>query len=816
MDDYAMFGSPVMNSKGITSVIITTKSFTGWQLGNFSTNITNNSNDFISLIVDIDLNGNWTDLHTFLIPNTPTNSYLPMQFATLGVLTNDTIIMAYHTNDDMTIIDGINHFNLPQHLTEVGSVSVITRLGHDADNDSILDHLDNCISITNTLQLDRDGDNIGDECELDDDDDGVIDTLDDCPRGDIDWTSNSTSDHDSDGCKDSSEDNDDDNDGIVDTIDDCPTGLLNWTSTQNNDYDGDGCEDSQEDLDDDNDLVADLDDNCIFTANPSQNNYDLDTFGDACDEDDDNDTIIDFVDDCPTGEIGWNSSIETDRDGDGCRDESEDLDDDNDLVLDDIDDCKDSITMGWTTGGSQDHDMDGCRDSDQDDDDDNDGIEDSADDCPRGDLNWISSPTTDTDGDGCQDSSEDGDDDNDKVQDDSDSCTIGGLEWESSPSTDYDSDGCEDSTQDDDDDNDQVLDLIDDCPKGQIGWNGSNPLEDRDGDGCEDSTEDDDDDNDGFNDDEDNCIITWGNTTVAPYIGCPDSDGDGVSDSQDALPFDPDYTRDDDNDGFGDDGENPDDCPTKQGTSTRDRIGCIDSDGDGYSDADSIWSVEMGADRFPQDKSKWSDSDQDGYADQFEDLCKNIFGNSSEDRLGCPDSDGDGYSDSDDSWAISAGADAFSDDSTQWVSRDGDRFGDNPNGTTPDTCPDEFGTSQRNSIYGCPDRDGDYVDDVSDIFIDDPLQWSDADGDGYSDQRNSANYDDCQLTFGTSTKGEKGCSDRDGDGWSDWTDVAPDDIKVWQKSQISETPWLLIISIIVIISLSTILIIRKKRKSIID
>ena len=45
----------------------------------------------------------------------------------------------------------------------------------------------------------------------------------------------------------------------------------------------------------------------------------------------------------------------------------------------------------------------------------------------------------------------------------------------------------------------------------------------------------------------------------------------------------------------------------------------------------------------------WSDGDGDTYADQpgteLSDDCPAIYGTSSEDRIGCPDSDGDGWSD---------------------------------------------------------------------------------------------------------------------------------------------------------------------------
>jgi hypothetical protein len=64
-------------------------------------------------------------------------------------------------------------------------------------------------------------------------------------------------------------------------------------------------------------------------------------------------------------------------------------------------------------------------------------------------------------------------------------------------------------------------------------------------------------------------------------------------------------------------GINPDACPNSAGTSTMDRIGCIDSDGDGYSNADALWSVEDGADAFVNDNTQWSDFDADGFGDNY-------------------------------------------------------------------------------------------------------------------------------------------------------------------------------------------------------
>ena len=50
----------------------------------------------------------------------------------------------------------------------------------------------------------------------------------------------SSSNHDNDGCIDEVEDVDDDNDGMLDPNDECPRGELNWNSTTTTDYDHDG------------------------------------------------------------------------------------------------------------------------------------------------------------------------------------------------------------------------------------------------------------------------------------------------------------------------------------------------------------------------------------------------------------------------------------------------------------------------------------------------------------------------------------------------------------------------------------------------
>ena len=85
------------------------------------------------------------------------------------------------------------------------------------------------------------------------------------------------------------------------------------------------------------------------------------------------------------------------------------------------------------------------------------------------------------------------------------------------------------------------------------------------------------------------------------------------------------------------------------------------------------------------------------------DGCPNTWGNSTEDRIGCKDTDGDGWSDSTPDWPAhpTGDADAFPDDPTQWRDSDGDGFGDNTSGNNPDECPGEYGTSSVDRV-GCP------------------------------------------------------------------------------------------------------------------
>jgi len=393
----------------------------------------------------------------------------------------------------------------------------------------------------------------------DDDGDGVLDYEDDCQFGDSDWTSEVDTDHDSDGCRDATEDLNDDNDAYPDEYDSCPSGYMG----EHVDLDGDGCDDLHEDPDNDGDGV--------------ENHLDL----------------------CPNGAQYWGDFAE-DHDGDGCRDADEDDNDDNDPYPDTEDACPEGV-VGWTST-LFDHDSDGCHDLQEDDDDDNDQIPDVDDLCPVGMTVWFSEPASDYDSDGCHDVAEDMDIDNDGVLDENDQCPRGMLGWISTPLNDWDSDGCHDDFEDNDDDGDGLPDWSDDCirsstsPQSHI---------DADGDGCDDNTEDADLDNDGIESAFDNCeddpTSDWVSTLASDYDsdGCEDSvdfddDGDGVFDVDDQCPtsisLNSDYDRDgcdDETEDWDDDGDGvpdtSDSCPL--GLINWDSSSDNDIDGDGCMDS---------------------------------------------------------------------------------------------------------------------------------------------------------------------------------------------------------------------------------------
>jgi len=118
----------------------------------------------------------------------------------------------------------------------------------DTDQDGVWDIVDNCINNPNKEQWDLDSDSLGDECDPDDDNDGVFDEVDVFDENPLEW-----SDFDFDNIGDNS-DNDDDNDNIVDAIDAFDDDPTEWADF---DFDGVG---AKQDQDDDNDGILDVDD----------------------------------------------------------------------------------------------------------------------------------------------------------------------------------------------------------------------------------------------------------------------------------------------------------------------------------------------------------------------------------------------------------------------------------------------------------------------------------------------------------------------------------------------------------------------------
>ena len=120
-------------------------------------------------------------------------------------------------------------------------------------------------------------------------------------------------------------------------------------------------------------------------------------------------------------------------------------------------------------------------------------------------------------------------------------------------------------------------------------------------------------------------------------------------------------------------------------------------------------------DTLGQKTTYFVDDDSDGY--DADDQCPSVTGNSTDDRIGCIDSDGDGYSDADENWNLSDGADAFPQNSKAWSDLDGDGYTDQPNLEITDDCPSRYGKS-RQVLWGCADMDLDWIPDVIDTDID--------------------------------------------------------------------------------------------------
>ena len=193
----------------------------------------------------------------------------------------------------------------------------------------------------------------------DDDGDGIPNNLDRCSDGETGWTSNSSADHDGDGCLDtSSEDTDDDNDGLNDSSDLCSTGIIGWERNNVTDNDGDGCRDRDEDDDDDNDGLDDGDEpaGCGLDSDCDDDDVrDGDEVAAKCvqDTDCDDDGLGDNdAKERQANSNGESCSLSEDCDGDSVTDIDEaavncviddDCDDDNAVDGTDVDDDGDGL-----------------------------------------------------------------------------------------------------------------------------------------------------------------------------------------------------------------------------------------------------------------------------------------------------------------------------------------------------------------------------------------------------------------------------------------------------------------------------------------
>ncbi|WAR01795.1 TSP3-like protein [Mya arenaria] len=250
--------------------------------------------------------------------------------------------------------------------------------GLDSDNDghpdkgvSCLDwgcKRDNCPTVSNSNQEDTDGDNKGDNCDTDDDNDGRYDWHDNCQYV-SNWDQVDT-----------------DGDGYGDACDVCP----NDVDPDQLDSDGDGTGDVC-DSDDDDDNVADGSDNCQTVYNPDQYDTDSDGVGDECDN-------------CPT----TSNAGQTDTDQNGAGDDCDiiggiDKDEDGDSILDTLDNCP-----SYPNGDQSNTDGDGT---------DGDGVDNGLDNCPY----LSNNDQTDVDGNGVGDICEE-DSDGDGIADKNDTC----------------------------------------------------------------------------------------------------------------------------------------------------------------------------------------------------------------------------------------------------------------------------------------------------------------------------------------------------------------------------------------------------------
>ena len=620
--------------------------------------------------------------------------------------------------------DGILNMNDPDNCT-LNAHGICENL--DTDNDGIPDVFD----------LDSDNDGIADIVEgggVDNNNDGVVDNIN--PNGTLSDDANNDGisddnalpnppDFDNDGHPDF-QDVDSDNDGIMDIVEDGgvdtnndglvdsvnPDGSLSddpdgdgWTNTTpldgQEDTDNDGHPD-RVDLDSDNDGIADItEDGGVDTDGDGM----IDNFNDADNDGADDDDMTDGLTD--TDEDGIPDHEDLDSDNDGIADivEGGGIDSNGDGIVDSVnsdgtlsDDANnDGLSDDNSLPTPPDFDNDGHPDF-QDLDSDNDGITDIVED-----------GGTDANGDGYVDTF---DPTTGTLSDDTD-----GNGWSDNNTTDgqedTDNDGHPDRV-DLDSDNDGIADIVEDGGTDADGDGMIDTFNDANNDGADDDDMTDgleDTDNDGIADHED---LDSDNDGIPDIIedGGADANGDGMIDD----------FNDANNDGADDD-------DMTEGTLDTDNDGIpdhedLDSDNDGIADVEEAGGTDVNGDGIIDDFTDangdgWDDAngtsipldtDEDGLAD-YVDL----------------DSDNDGINDVIEGHPYDTGV---------GLDADGDGMIDDVVDSNNDGWSDDNGTSTGN----VPDTDGDGIPDYQDL---------DSDNDGVNDDvewditHDGVGFDDC-------------------------------------------------------------------------